>query len=691
MKNRSIAYKLCFISGLVSFAISFSFLLIFASFAKEVHKNNLTKDLDESIGKSTTFILGYFYGQKNWVHLEEHQRAFNHSPNIVYSYITNSESEIELGIDGLDSFDVGTAKQSWEPQGVQSLIGSLDFKLQDDGKIPEKISKFSGKQVTLIRKEITCEHLGKKCGHMVVAASFDRINSQYKKLLIQSVALASILSILIAGIIFLFTRKAISPLSSISDSLRNFKNGNDLKIQVNHIPFKKIFNSSFITNYKEIEDLREAYFFMTEQKIKIESLLVDHAIAKTTQMLAHDIRKPFSMMQIMIKLLRSAKNHESSQALLYRLGPDIDKAMATVNVMLAEVMEVGADTKLNSTEVEFGSLLDQSLNQVFSHGVKSDIKLEYNVSLSHLLNVDAFKITRVFTNLLSNAADAMQWKGKIVISAREHLEPAQGDKDGTAQTGKIAKIEIFNAGSYISNEDLPHIFEAFFTKGKDSGTGLGLAITRKIINAHGGEITCESIRDVGVTFRLTLPLGAKEVEREISLPENSNWYYEKIAGLSVNQERISPDLNSNEDLSKLTDLAVKRQKSIKILLIDDESFYRTSIIHLLDSLGNAIRQAIEVTEISNSADADTELSSTEYDLVITDIDLGPKSSDGFEIVKKFRLSSPEKSFLCIHSNRISEADSEKAYQAGAQAFVPKPMGKEHLIRLILESIVTKSK
>ncbi len=127
MKNKSIAYKLSLISGIISFLISLTFLMVFVSYAKDLQKNNLTSDLDVSIGKSTSFILGYFYGQKNWVHLEEHQRAFNTSPNIIYSYITNSNSTIELGIDGLDSFDIGLPRQNWEPIEIEKTTGSLDF------------------------------------------------------------------------------------------------------------------------------------------------------------------------------------------------------------------------------------------------------------------------------------------------------------------------------------------------------------------------------------------------------------------------------------------------------------------------------------------------------------------------------------------------------------------------------------
>ncbi|MFW5682997.1 MAG: ATP-binding protein, partial [Phycisphaeraceae bacterium] len=49
-------------------------------------------------------------------------------------------------------------------------------------------------------------------------------------------------------------------------------------------------------------------------------------------------------------------------------------------------------------------------------------------------------------------------------------------------------------------------FEPFATAGKVGGTGLGLVVTKKIIDEHGGRITCESIPDEGTTFTLYLPM-----------------------------------------------------------------------------------------------------------------------------------------------------------------------------------------
>jgi two-component system sensor histidine kinase HydH len=65
-------------------------------------------------------------------------------------------------------------------------------------------------------------------------------------------------------------------------------------------------------------------------------------------------------------------------------------------------------------------------------------------------------------------------------------------------------IHVSDTGHGISQEDLPHIFDPYFTT-KQSGTGLGLAIVHRIIEAHGGEIKIESTPGQGTTAILGIP------------------------------------------------------------------------------------------------------------------------------------------------------------------------------------------
>jgi len=92
--------------------------------------------------------------------------------------------------------------------------------------------------------------------------------------------------------------------------------------------------------------------------------------------------------------------------------------------------------------------------------------------------------------LLTNALEAMAAGGRLRIR--------------TQANGHGVEVHISDTGVGIPPEHLERIFEPFFTT-KPGGTGLGLSLARRIIEAHGGRIYCESIRQVGTTFTVVLP------------------------------------------------------------------------------------------------------------------------------------------------------------------------------------------
>ncbi|MDP2278480.1 MAG: ATP-binding protein, partial [Nitrospirota bacterium] len=73
------------------------------------------------------------------------------------------------------------------------------------------------------------------------------------------------------------------------------------------------------------------------------------------------------------------------------------------------------------------------------------------------------------------------------------------------QCDKVLIVKIQDTGKGILHEDLPYLFEPFFTR-KMQGTGLGLSISRKIVQEHGGDITVESEVGKGSIFTVYLPM-----------------------------------------------------------------------------------------------------------------------------------------------------------------------------------------
>ena len=106
------------------------------------------------------------------------------------------------------------------------------------------------------------------------------------------------------------------------------------------------------------------------------------------------------------------------------------------------------------------------------------------------------ELNQVWTNLIQNAAQAIEGHGTITIETAEEM---RGERDGVV-------VRIVDDGPGVPEDVLPRIFEPFFTtKPKGEGTGLGLGIARQIVDKHGGELRCES-RPGRTMFEVRLPI-----------------------------------------------------------------------------------------------------------------------------------------------------------------------------------------
>lgn len=111
-----------------------------------------------------------------------------------------------------------------------------------------------------------------------------------------------------------------------------------------------------------------------------------------------------------------------------------------------------------------------------------------------LLRLDPVLIERVLVNILENAAKFSASGSRIEITASVH--------------SSVIEVIIFNTGSDVAAEELPHLFERFYRGGSEvSGTGLGLAICKGFMTAHGGDIIVRRVPDRnGVAFTLRFPI-----------------------------------------------------------------------------------------------------------------------------------------------------------------------------------------
>lgn len=113
------------------------------------------------------------------------------------------------------------------------------------------------------------------------------------------------------------------------------------------------------------------------------------------------------------------------------------------------------------------------------------------------------KLKQVFLNLFINAKEAMSGAGEISVVGR-----LANTTDVEFSPGKYVMVDIADTGQGIREEDLPQIFDPFFsTKRGGRGTGLGLWVSQDIVQQHGGQIRVRSRVGVGTTFTVAIPAG----------------------------------------------------------------------------------------------------------------------------------------------------------------------------------------
>lgn len=215
-----------------------------------------------------------------------------------------------------------------------------------------------------------------------------------------------------------------------------------------------------------------------------------HTAGRLAAQIAHQIKNPLSIIDTASFSLQRAwpekKNSAAEQIAIIR--EEVERADRIITELMgyAQLAE-GTVEKLSVTEE-----LERAIAQVFPPAAKYDVEIrrDYMPALPPLM-MQRKHLSEVFLNILQNAREALNGRGKIEITA-EHA----------ADFSTV--VSIADNGPGIPPEKLEKIFEPYFTT-KEKGTGLGLAIVRQNIDIYGGKASVESTLGTGTRFRLNFP------------------------------------------------------------------------------------------------------------------------------------------------------------------------------------------
>jgi two-component system nitrogen regulation sensor histidine kinase GlnL len=235
------------------------------------------------------------------------------------------------------------------------------------------------------------------------------------------------------------------------------------------------------------------------------------ALGEMAAAIAHEVKNPLAGIEVMAGILkRQLTESEDAQSILR----DIIKEAKMANAIVLEVLDFVRPIRLQVERIALADVVRDAISMAESHVPRGLVQVETTLPEDLApLQGDPHQLRQLFTNLLTNAFEAMGGKGLVRLAANQ--VPAEEDATAGADTQAVPmiQVEVTDDGPGIPADVIDRIFSPFFTT-KPQGSGLGLAIVRKIVDAHDGRIDVSARGEGGTRFVVTLPVsGSHELFR----------------------------------------------------------------------------------------------------------------------------------------------------------------------------------
>ncbi|MGD9031358.1 MAG: ATP-binding protein [Desulfobacteraceae bacterium] len=219
-------------------------------------------------------------------------------------------------------------------------------------------------------------------------------------------------------------------------------------------------------------------------------------------MFAHDMKSSISIIGgFAFRLLKKATSLSEEKRKKYL--EIIKKESGNLEFIVEDFLEFArlqtGKLRLNFASTSVDKVLMELIDAYQEKARQNGINLEFEMDEAlPIMEADAERLRRVFTNLLDNAFKFSREKGEITVATQE--------------TDREIIVKIKDQGSGIDSRDLPYIFDPFHRgRGtrKEEGSGVGLAAAKEIVEGHGGRIHVESELGQGSLFIVVLPKPTK--------------------------------------------------------------------------------------------------------------------------------------------------------------------------------------
>jgi CHASE2 domain-containing sensor protein/nitrogen-specific signal transduction histidine kinase/DNA-binding NarL/FixJ family response regulator len=362
--------------------------------------------------------------------------------------------------------------------------------------------------------------------------------------------------------------------------------------------------------------------------------------------MSHELRTPLNGILGFAQVLKASPNltdkNQEGVRVIYQCGSHL---LTLINDILDLSKIEARKLELVSSSLHLPSFLN-SVTAIC--GIRAEQKgIDFNILISDRLpttiEADEKRLRQVLINLLGNAIKFTD-RGAVTFKV-ELLEISQ-----ESDQSPLAKLrfQIEDTGIGMSPEQMEKIFLPFEQVGEQGqhyeGTGLGLTISQTIAALMDSQIQAQSSSGEGSIFWL-----------DVTLPT-----------------LLSPDWHLEENLSKHEQIIGIQGNAPTILIVDDDANHRLMLTSLLEEIGCLVQEAGDGKQGLQVA------SEVKLDVIL--LDLAMPNMDGFEFMVHLQANSQTNNIpIIVSSANVFEENRQQSLQAGAAAFIPKPLQRDELL------------
>jgi PAS domain S-box-containing protein len=272
------------------------------------------------------------------------------------------------------------------------------------------------------------------------------------------------------------------------------KDGSEFPVEISLSPMRTPEGTVVTAAIRDVSERKKAEAQIKKLNAQLEEALHRSerlaATGRLSASLAHEINNPLSSLTDILFVLNSQEDlSDDSRMLLQSAKKEVDRLANIAKETLAPHRTSGERVRVKATD-----LLDTSVESFHRQFEEGHISLERHYDTDAMVDVLPGELRQVFTNLISNAIDAMPHGGSLKLEA--------------VAEGQDVKLIFSDNGSGINADKIGDIFEPFVTTKGEKGLGIGLWISRNIVEKLGGTIHVRSSTEEaghGSHFTISLP------------------------------------------------------------------------------------------------------------------------------------------------------------------------------------------